>query len=261
MKAIKPELDHCIELKNIDLVFDQHAVFQNLSLSFRRDRWHALLGRSGAGKSTVLKLVASLVQADSGTVSINKHAPDETSSSRNAIAYMSQDDGLLPWLTVIDNVQMGCRLRGEQTPTTRVEATELLAQVELSDWANALPSTLSGGMRQRVALARTLMEKQSIVLMDEPFSRLDAITRDELQHLAWELLSKKTVVLVTHDPVEALRMSHSVTVLQPGIPTRCDTLQMDDEPLRDPGSAAMLEQGQLLWSLLRNKPVGSAASA
>jgi len=127
---------------------------------------------------------------------------------------MSQDDGLLPWLSVVNNVQLGPRLRGEASAATRQRAVKLLKQVNLSDWVNASTDQLSGGMRQRVALARTLLENKPIVLMDEPFSRLDAITRDELQLLATRLLQGKTVMLVTHDPLEALRLGHTIHVLQ-----------------------------------------------
>ena len=117
----------------------------------------------------------------------------------------------LPRLSVRDNVALGARLRGEKVDRARVAA--LLEQVELSSCADARPATLSGGMRQRAALARTLYEDRPIVLMDEPFSALDTLTRTRIQTTAATLLAGRTVVLITHDPQEACRLSHRLLVL------------------------------------------------
>ncbi len=128
---------------------------------------------------------------------------------------MAQRDLLLPWLSVLDNVLLGHRLRRDETVRRSAEprARSLLAEVGLGDRIDALPQTLSGGMRQRAALARTLCEDRRIVLMDEPFGHLDAVTRFDLQDLAARLLEGRTVVMVTHDPLEALRMGHEIRVL------------------------------------------------
>jgi putative hydroxymethylpyrimidine transport system ATP-binding protein len=135
---------------------------------------------------------------------------------------MAQQDLLLPWLSARDNVLIGRRLRGERVgPAARGRAEELLVRVGLRSAVTARPAALSGGMRQRVALARTLMEDRPVVLMDEPFAGLDAITRYELQALAAELLAERTVLLVTHDPLEALRLGHRLLVLA-GRPARLD---------------------------------------
>jgi putative hydroxymethylpyrimidine transport system ATP-binding protein len=124
---------------------------------------------------------------------------------------MGQTDMLYPWLRVIDNVMLGSRLRRESPDATR--AMHLLERVGLAERARALPMELSGGMRQRTALARTLYENRPMVLMDEPFSALDAVTRARIQELAAELLQGRTVLLITHDPMEACRLGHQLVVL------------------------------------------------
>jgi putative hydroxymethylpyrimidine transport system ATP-binding protein len=127
---------------------------------------------------------------------------------------MAQQDLLLPWLSAIDNVLLGARLRGRRHDRELIaRAHALLAAVGLGDRAGSRPSDLSGGMRQRVALARTLMEDRPIVLMDEPFSGLDSITRLRMQDMAARLLAGRTVLLVTHDPLEALRLGHRVHLM------------------------------------------------
>jgi putative hydroxymethylpyrimidine transport system ATP-binding protein len=128
---------------------------------------------------------------------------------------------LFPWLDVIGNVTLGVRLRGGDpaTPDAIARARALLTEVGLAGQERARPDTLSGGMRQRVALARTLMEERPVLMMDEPFSALDAITRVRLQTLAARLLKDRTVLLVTHDPMEAIRLGHRIHVLA-GTPAR-----------------------------------------
>ncbi len=133
---------------------------------------------------------------------------------------MSQKDLLLPWLSVLENVRLGARLRGETSDTTP-RALSLLKAAGLATRANDRPDTLSGGMRQRAALARTLMEDRPVVLMDEPFSAVDPLTRLGLQDLAARMLAGRTVIFVTHDPMEALRLGYRVLVLNgnPATPT------------------------------------------
>ena len=170
----------------------------------------ALLGPSGAGKSTLLRLLAGLMPLPPGAW---LRAADGAPLAGRA-AWMGQQDLLLPWLDLLGNVTLGGRLRGEKPDLGR--ARELVAAVGLAGREHARPSELSGGMRQRAALARTLMEDKPFVLMDEPFSAIDAPTRHRLQSLSAELLRGRTVVLVTHDPLEALRLAHRILVLRPG---------------------------------------------
>ncbi|MFZ2611530.1 MAG: ATP-binding cassette domain-containing protein, partial [Raoultella planticola] len=166
------------------------------------------------------------------------------------LAWMGQKDLLYPWLSVRDNVALGARLRGERVDRQRVAT--LLEQVGLSHCADDRPASLSGGMRQRAALARTLYEDRPIVLMDEPFSALDTLTRTRIQTLAAELLTQRTVVLITHDPMEACRLSHRLLVLSPPPGGIDDSHHLTGIPPRAPDDPALLKgQAALLQQLMR----------
>ena len=153
-----------LRLTDVSQTLSGHAVFSKLSLRLKGQSWHCILGRSGVGKTTLLRLIAGLDAPQGGRITDDCERPLSAQ-----VSYMSQDDGLLPWLSVVENVQLGPRLRRESTPTTHARAIDLLSQVDLLPWADATTDQLSGGMRQRVALARTLLEDRPIVLMDEPF--------------------------------------------------------------------------------------------
>jgi putative hydroxymethylpyrimidine transport system ATP-binding protein len=221
------------------IVLDGHVVAEDLSLDFRGGCTTCLLGRSGVGKTSLLRHLAGLLPG---------------SRAAAPVAYMAQRDLLLPWLSVLDNVVLGYRLRGDGVRRRAAEsrARALLAEVGLGDRLQALPHTLSGGMRQRVALARTLCEERQIVLMDEPFGHLDAVTRLDLQDLAAHLLRDRTVVMVTHDPLEALRVGHEIRVLS-GMPfTVGPVISPPGEVPRDPGDPALLRlQARLIGELRR----------
>lgn len=203
-----------LRFEDISLRLDQELLFDRFSLSIPANQCTCILGPSGCGKSTLLRLITGAQRFDySGTLHMasGQDTPVEA-------AWMSQKDLLLPWSSVLDNVLLGARLRGEVTDQHIARARELIVAAGLAGYENALPATLSGGMRQRVALLRTLMEQRPIILMDEPFSALDALTRMKLQNLSAELTSGATVVLVTHDPLEALRMGDTVVVLSAAPP-------------------------------------------
>ncbi|WP_374445606.1 ABC transporter ATP-binding protein [Stella sp.] len=230
------------------MAFDGAALFRGLDLVLEAGRWTCLLGPSGVGKSTLLRLVAGLVAGDpDGRVTAGDGAPVAA-----RVAFMAQQDLLLPWLDARANVLLGQRLRGERPDTARAAA--LLAELGLGDAAGLRPAALSGGMRQRVALARTLMEDRPIVLMDEPFAAVDAVTRLRLQALAAERLAGRTVLLVTHDPLEALRLGHVVHVMT-GRPARLsDAIRPPGLPLRPVDDPAVLAlQGELLRRLAEDR--------
>ncbi|WP_212522796.1 ABC transporter ATP-binding protein [Actibacterium sp. MT2.3-13A] len=183
-------------------------VFGPVSLEAPAGQWTCLLGPSGAGKSTILRLFAGLAGevALEGTAEASDGAP-----LAGRVALMAQDDLLMPWLSALENVTLGARLRGLRPDRDRARA--VLARVGLDGHAAKRPDALSGGQRQRVALARTLMEERPVVLLDEPFSALDARTRAGMQDLSAELLSGRTVLHVTHDPAEAARLGQRVLIL------------------------------------------------
>ena len=236
-------------VRSARLSYGDRLLFDGLDLTLAGGRWTCLLGASGVGKSTLLRLILGLEGAagEDGAVECSDGLP-----LAGRAAFMAQRDLLFPWLSVIDNVTLGSRLRGGRRDRRDVEsrARELLSWVGLAENAGDLPATLSGGMRQRTALARTLMEERPVVLMDEPFSALDAITRLRLQNLAAELLEGRTVLLVTHDPLEALRLGNRIHILS-GSPGRLDdALLPEGAPPRDVAEPGLLEmQGDLLKRL------------
>lgn len=166
-----------------------------------------VVGTSGCGKSTVLSLVAGLEQPTSGTV-----------ATSGPVAFMFQDATLLPWLTAQQNVELALRVRGVPRAGRRERAAQLLDVVRLTAWGDKRPHELSGGMRQRVALARCLAQDTSIVLMDEPLGALDAMTRDhlhdEIERVAVEQVL--TVLFVTHNMREAIRLGDRVVLMGQG---------------------------------------------
>lgn len=214
MVRVKDMAAPTIQVCGLTLGFNgESTIFDGLDLEIAAGKTTAILGPSGCGKSTLLRVISG---ADGfshrGTIEFNP-------PSDSGVAWMSQDDLLLPWMTLQDNILLGYRLRGEIDETSRRQAAELIARAGLAGYESSLPAALSGGMRQRGALLRTLMEGRPVLLMDEPFSALDALTRIKLQNLAAEMTRGTTVVLVTHDGAEALRMADRIFILD-GLPAR-----------------------------------------
>ena len=232
----------------VSLDFDGKPLFQNLSLRLEGGQATCILGPSGCGKSTLLKLIAGTTTLPfSGAICLDTSPP-----GGQQVAWMGQNDLLLPWLTLLENVLLGARLRHELTEARRHKALTLIREAGLGGYEQALPSTLSGGMCQRGALLRTLMEERPVLLMDEPFSALDALTRFRLQNLAARLTKGATVVLVTHDPLEALRLADRIIVLA-GTPVQvAEILDLGGVPPRDPGDPTVTGQYAGLLTLLMN---------
>ena len=198
-----------VQLRGVRKTFGTgaHAVpaLDGIDLDVRPGEFVCLLGASGCGKSTLLNIVAGLDRPTSGSVVVPP----------GGAGLMFQEPALFPWLTARQNVELALRLRGVARSERSAEADRLLARVRLEDQATKRPHELSGGMRQRVALARALAQERSLLLMDEPFAALDAITRDVLHDELSELQqsSQLTVLFVTHNVREAVRLGDRVVLL------------------------------------------------
>ncbi len=190
------------------LLAGERRLIDAFDLTLPARRWSTLLGPSGVGKTSLLRLIAKLPCAArlDGRIVARDGAPIPP-----RVAMMAQDDQLLPWASALDNVTICARLRGERPEAGRAAA--LLANVGLAGHEDRKPSGLSAGQRQRVALARTLYEDRAIVLLDEPFSTLDAMTRHAMQDLSAQLLAGRTVLLITHDPAEAIRLADAAWIV------------------------------------------------
>ncbi len=197
---------------------------EGVDLTINRGDVYVLMGLSGSGKSTVLRMLNRLIEPTTGTVSLDGEdlsalGPKQLREVRNRrISMVFQHFALFPHRTVRENAAYGLRLRGTSRDEAAARADESLAVVGLSDWGDARPSELSGGMKQRVGLARALTTDADILLMDEPFSALDPLIRRDMQDLLVTLAKDldRTVVFVTHDLNEAMRLGDTITLLAQG---------------------------------------------
>lgn len=208
-----------LELRGVTHRFadaEGHGVLalDDVSLDVAPGRFLCLLGPSGCGKSTIFNIVAGLLRPNAGAVRIDG---EDVTGSIGTVGYMLQKDLLLPWRTVLDNVILGMELKGVPRRIARERAGPLLARYGLGGFEHRHPQALSGGMRQRAALLRTLLYDTEIVLLDEPFGALDAQTRARMQEWLLTLWSDfhKTVIFVTHDVEEAVYLSDEIVVMTP----------------------------------------------
>ena len=184
----------------------------NITFSVPEGEFLAIVGPSGCGKSTLLSMIASLMEPESGTISIHG-AP--ASMSRQRIGYMLQKDHLFEWRTIYKNVILGLEIQNRMTEKNLEHVEQLLRDYGLDQFRNARPSELSGGMRQRAALIRTLALNPDLLLLDEPFSALDYQTRLQVCDDVYRIIrkEKKTIILVTHDLSEAISMADRILIL------------------------------------------------
>ena len=239
-----------VNIQDLSLAFGGLVLFEHLDLMLLPNEWVSLLGCSGVGKSTLLRLIAGLDTQGKIQGNIIFHP-------NIRVAWLPQKDTLYPWLSIIDNVQLENVLFGNKSAKTTLQAKALLEQVGMSEHLHKNCYQLSGGQKQRVGLARVLMQNADLVLLDEPFSALDAISRYQLQNLAYELLKNKSVLLVTHDPQEALRLSQRIFVLrspQSNQPALSDVIKPEGKAPRDLNQNNLWTlQQQLLNELLEGK--------
>jgi len=211
-----------IELRNVSKFFDQTPAVEELTLSIPRGKFCALVGTSGCGKSTTLRMINRLLPHSSGQIELDGQSIDayDPVLLRRRIGYVIQNTGLFPHWNVARNIGLVPRLLKWPTPQVNQRVEELMGLLGLpaSEFAHKFPNQLSGGQAQRVGVARALAADPDILLMDEPFGALDPITREKLQEMLMQLQARlhKTIVFVTHDMDEALRLADRLVVMRDG---------------------------------------------
>lgn len=201
-----------IELKDITFSFDQKAIIQDFTFTFHPEKIYAIVGPSGAGKTTLLHLLAQIQPLQQGTISFYEE------DKRPLISYVPQDYGLLPWQTAWQAILSGFELSVKRQATKKEiqQLEQMMTEMNLIDFKENYPNQLSGGQKQRIAVTRGFAAKSELLLMDEPFSALDAFTREQSQALflnQWNEHPRLTI-FVTHDIEEALLLAHEIIVLQ-----------------------------------------------
>lgn len=193
--------------KNYHTINGEIEAIKDLSFSVNENEFLCIIGTSGCGKSTFLNILAGLDEQSSGDISYDK---DNTK-----IGYMLQDDSLFPWLTILDNATIGLDITHQKTKENIEYVKNLLNKYGLKDFINKYPNELSGGMRQRVNLIRTLATKPNLLLLDEPFSALDYVSRLMVSDDVYRIIKneKKTVIMITHDIAEAISLGDRIIVL------------------------------------------------
>jgi NitT/TauT family transport system ATP-binding protein len=205
-----------VELRDVGLRYfgmeGETEALDGISFTVAPGEFVAIIGQSGCGKSTLLSLISGILQPTGGAVLVDGKP---VTGPNPRIGYMLQQDYLFEWRTILENTLLGAEIQGADMTKARARATQLLTRYGLGQFLHHLPRQLSGGMRQRVALARTLCTEPDIVLLDEPFSALDSQTRIALADEVTDILRRegKTAILVTHDIGEAVSMSERVIVL------------------------------------------------
>jgi NitT/TauT family transport system ATP-binding protein len=208
------------------------VVLDNLSFGVRDKEFVCILGSSGCGKTTLLRLIAGLDTAEAGTIILDG---EEMKGANPKVGMVFQEYSLFPWRTVIDNIAFGLEMQGMQKAERYRIAERYLDLVNLTQFRDSYPSELSGGMRQRVAVARALALDPVLLLMDEPFGALDAQTRNMLQRELLEIWeeTKKTIVFITHSVDEAVYLSDQIIVMTPRPGRICRTFTIDLPRPRD----------------------------
>jgi NitT/TauT family transport system ATP-binding protein len=213
-QTARMEFESAVSVRNISKNYGDVEALRDMSLEFPRGQLTSLLGPSGCGKTTLLKIIAGLLEPTSGQVEVNGKTVSGPGKDR---AFVFQDFALLPWATVIRNVAFGLEMRGVAASEREAIAEKYIKEVGLAGFEQSYPHELSGGMRQRVGLARALAVEADVLLMDEPFSAVDEQTRRKFQEDLLNLvqIENKTFIFVTHSIEEAVYVSDQIAILLP----------------------------------------------
>lgn len=221
------------------------CAIKNMNLLIKENQFIALVGPSGCGKSTILSIIGGLEKKSSGQINFMK--------KNLKVGYMFQEDALFPWLNVLDNCMLGLKIQNKETKENKKYVKTLLKKYGLSSFEKSYPKELSGGMRQRVALIRTLATKPDILLLDEPFSALDYQTRITVSDDVFKIIKqeKKTALMVSHDINEAISMADKVIVLsnRPSIIKNVYEIKMENKstPSENRKNKKFNEYYNLIW--------------
>ncbi len=206
--------DSVLEFQNVSFSYpnSEFPIVDSLNLSIRDGEFISIVGASGSGKSTLFRLITGLEKETKGSILVNGQNQE---SRLGTVGYMPQQDLLLPWRTIIDNASLPLELKGIKKSQAIQQAQELLEEFGLKGVEQRFPSDLSGGMKQRVSFLRTVLSGSNVLLLDEPFSALDAITRLSMQEWLLEQWQKRkhTIVFITHDVNEALFLSDRILIV------------------------------------------------
>ncbi len=207
-----------LEVHHLTKKFNREEVVKDLSFSLSDHRTLSILGKSGCGKTTLLKMIAGLEKADSGEVFLNGENLYDKLPGQRKIVYLYQEDLLFPHLDVFENIAFGLRIKKEKTDGLRDKVGEMIESLELDGQARKMPHQLSGGQRQRVSFGRAIITNPSLLLLDEPFGSLDTGTRQRMQLLFKKLAGEFqiTSLFVTHDLKEAILMGDQIGLMQKG---------------------------------------------
>ena len=253
--AVAPEAEIAVSARNISKNYGEVEALKNLTLQFPKGQLTSLLGPSGCGKTTLLKIIAGLLEPTSGRVEVGGQEVTGPGPDR---AFVFQDFALLPWANVLRNVAFGLELRGVAKSEREDKAAKYIKDVGLAGFEKAFPHELSGGMRQRVGLARALSVDSDVLLMDEPFSAVDEQTRRKFQEDLLHLVANenKTFIFVTHSIEEAVYVSDQIAILLPRPSRVSDIIRPEglrlkdvDNIRRDPEYLDIVDQ---IWASLRS---------
>ncbi len=251
-------MDQVLELKNIHYAYHtlegETSALTDISFSLKEGEFISIVGPSGCGKSTLLSLISGLLEPEKGLIKINgKYLRESTTN----VGYMLQHDELFEWRTIYNNVLLGLEIQHMLTARTKEKAHELLDTYGLKKFENSRPSELSGGMRQRAALVRTLVLEPDLLLLDEPFSALDYQTRLNVGDDIGQILrrEKKSAILVTHDLSEAISLADRVIILTKRPATIKQTIPLifdleEDTPLNRRNAPEFKTYFNLIWKEL-----------
>lgn len=246
--------DNILEIKNLSKIYHNEKgemlALKDISFSIKKKEFISIVGPSGCGKSTILTILANILKKSQGEIKFNIENPK--------IGYMLQEDSLFPWRTVLDNACLGLEIRKEKTEKNKNKVIKLLKKYGLGEFINNYPDSLSGGLKQRVALIRTLAINPDILLLDEPFSALDYQTRlslsDDLKRIIKN--ENKTAIMVTHDIGEAISMSDKIVIIsnRPGIVKKIIKVELKNPgtPTENRKDSNFIKYYDMIWKELDN---------